>query len=69
MLNPAPSVNVPKTATYKLRISYITDRDLIAIEHFGSDGKLLSECRLTPEDALDYSKSITSVCDEALGVE
>lgn len=59
----------PKTACHKLRIVYHGNLDVISIEHFGGDGKLLSECRLEPEDALDYAKSIYEVCDEALEVE
>ena len=71
MLNPSQSVDVssPPTACYKLRISYFEDSDVIAIEHYSSEGKLLSEARLSPEDAYSYAQSIIDVFDEALGVE
>jgi hypothetical protein len=67
MIELTPNVNQP-TATYRLRISYHDTIDAVTIEHFSKEGALLSECRLTPEDAMDYARTITDVCDEALGI-
>ncbi len=72
MLNQAKAVSekqIPPTACYKLRISYFNEADVVTIEHYSDNGVLLSEARLSPEDALDYAKSITDVVDQALGIE
>jgi hypothetical protein len=55
--------------TWKTRISYLEDYDLISIEHFAESGKLLSKIELECEDALDFAKSITEVVDQAIGVK
>lgn len=57
------------TECHKSKISYISDGDLICIEHFSKVGKLLSEARMTYEEALDYSRLIAEVCDEAFGAD
>ncbi len=63
-----PNADAP-TVCRKLRISYLADYDAITIEHFDQKGQLLSECRLEPEEAADYARSIMEVFDEALGVQ
>jgi hypothetical protein len=56
------------TECSNLRVSYIEEIDCIILEQFAEDGVLLSEALMGIEEALGYAKSITRVCDKALGI-
>lgn len=68
-----PAKNPPKggrnTECRKLRIEYHQDTDCFCIAHYSGDGVLLSEARLSGEDALDYAKTIEEVYDRAFNIE
>lgn len=70
VLTPAknPPKGVRNTECRKLRIEYHEDTDCFCIAHYSGDGVLLSEACLSPDDALDYAKTIEEVYDKALGV-
>lgn len=66
MLN-ALTVETTSKETYKSRISFLPYDELISIEHFSQSGQLLSEARMSFDEALDYAKLINEVVDEAFG--
>lgn len=70
MLNQAPALTQDVTLRcHKLSVSYFEASDAIVIQHFSNDGKLLSECCLTPEDAYEYAESVLDVYDSAVGIK
>lgn len=69
MLDQAPALTEDVTLRcHKLTVSYFEASDAIVIQHFSNDGKLLSECCLTLEDAYEYAESVLQVYDKAAGI-
>jgi hypothetical protein len=60
--------HVESKETYKSRISFLPFDELISIEHFSQSGDLLSETRMSYEEAISYARLINDVCDEAFSV-
>jgi hypothetical protein len=64
-----PSVSPQTPCCTKLRVVYYEQGDCMSIAHMTQDGKVLSEACLSPEDAIEYARSIIAVYDEAMDIE
>jgi len=62
-------VEVTSIETYKSKISFLPYQDLIAIEHFSKTGQLLSKTHMDLDEALEYTRLINEVVDEALELD
>lgn len=53
----------------KTRITYVEGSDIVRIEHFSDEDKVLSELFMDYEDAYAYARMIIDVADRVLGVD